>query len=136
MPVGLIIRLAWSAALIFGGLTLYALVRRAILQRSRKKRAGLGELLPGVPAILYFTTPDCAPCKTIQRPALQQVHEQLGGKLQIIEVDATLQPDMASAWHVLSVPTTFVIDTHGQPRHVNFGATGADKLLRQIAEAN
>lgn len=92
----------------------------------------LAALRPGVPAILYFTTPTCAPCITQQRPALQRVLTELGDQVQVIEVNAQEQPDAADRWGVLSVPTTFILDGRGQPRTVNHGVTGPDKLLGQL----
>jgi thiol-disulfide isomerase/thioredoxin len=100
----------------------------------RKRPPGLENLRPGTPAILYFTTPECAPCKTIQRPALQRLQQQLGGQLQVIEINAAEKPDLAGAWGVLSVPTTFVLDPQGRPRHINHGVTNAEKLLHQLRE--
>ena len=132
MPADILVR-AISAALIFAaGIGAYCLVNRVILARVRGRRLGLESILPGVPAILYFTTPGCAPCKTIQRPALYQLKERLGDGLQVIEVDASARPDLADYWGVLSLPTTFVIDSKGRPRCVNHGVARAEKLLRQI----
>ena len=102
-----------------------------ILARAKNKVPGLRRTSPDSPILLYFTTPTCAPCKTIQRPAIQQIKEYLGEKIQIIEIDALAQPDVANTWGVMSVPTTFLIDVKGQPRHVNHGITNADKLLKQ-----
>lgn len=130
----LLLRLLWTAAIIGIGLGVYLLINRLILQRGRGLVDHLEGFQRGRPGILYFTTPNCAPCKTIQRPALQQVRNLLGETLQIIEIDASDRPELASEWHVLSVPTTFVIDAHGRPRHVNHGAARAEKLLQQIEE--
>lgn len=82
--------------------------------------------------LLYFTTPHCAPCKTLQRPAIQKVQSILGDRLQVLEVDATQEADLAKRWGVLSVPTTFLIDSRGQLRHVNHGVTSAEKLLAKF----
>lgn len=87
---------------------------------------------PNTPAILYFTTPFCAPCKTQQRPALRQLVDELGDQVQVIEVDATAQPDAANRWGVLSVPTTFILDRAGNPRQVNHGVTPLDTLRHQV----
>ncbi len=46
-----------------------------------------------------------------------------------------MQPELADYWGVLSVPTTFVIDGQGQPRHINHGMTSQDKLRRQIEDS-
>jgi thiol-disulfide isomerase/thioredoxin len=89
---------------------------------------------PGVPAILYFTAPDCAPCETLQKPALGRLADRLGSKLQILEVDASVKNRVADAWGVLAVPTTFVIDASGRPRRVNHGPTLEHKLMAQLVE--
>jgi len=54
--------------------------------------------------------------------------------IQVIEVDASVQPELANYWGVLSVPTTFIIDSRGRPRRVNHGVASAEKLLNQIEE--
>jgi hypothetical protein len=56
----------------------------------------------------------------------------MGDRLQIVEIDAASQPEVASKWGVLSVPTTFVLDHKGQPQHVNHGVASYEKLLRQM----
>ncbi len=110
------------------GVGLYILNNRRLLGRAPK--GSLGET--GKPVLLYFTTPTCAPCKTVQRPAIAQIQEKLGEMFSVIEIDATQQPEMAERWGVLSVPTTFVIDSRGQARYVNHGVARADKLLKQL----
>jgi len=123
-------RLIWSAILVSAGLVAWQLANRWILRRAG--RILPGEHVAGIPAILYFTTPTCAPCKTFQRPAIEKVKQILGNCLKVIEIDATAQPEVASQWGVLSVPTIFVLDQDGKPRHVNHGPTGVEKLLQQL----
>ena len=136
LPSDPLARALWAVLIIAGGLALSWAANRLILRRARSNQeSGLAPLpgrKPGIPAVLYFTTPNCAPCKTVQRPALQRLQAHLGDRLQIIEVDAAAQPELASRWGVLSVPTTFIIDARGQLRHVNHGATRAEKLIQQI----
>lgn len=130
-------RLLLAGIITGAGLALYWGLNRLILARAQHNGvvdSGLPEERSGLPAILYFTTPDCASCKTIQRPALKRLQETLPGRLQVIEVDATQRPDLASRWGVLSVPTTFLIDAQGQLRHVNHGAARAEKLMKQLEE--
>lgn len=135
MTIGdLVLRLLLASGIILLGLGLYWVARRVILARVRGRRLGLESIQPGIPAVLYFTTPECIPCKTYQRPQLQLLQDRLGKNLQIIEIDAAEQPDLASYWGVLSVPTTFIIDTKGQARGMNFGSASAEKLHGQILE--
>jgi len=114
------------------GVGVYGLANRYVLSRASEKYRGLESFRLGISAILYFTSPTCVPCKTTQRPAIQKVKEQLGEEIQVIEIDASQRTDLADYWGVLSVPTTFVIDPKGQPRHINHGVTLASKLLHQI----
>ena len=128
----IILRLLWALVIIAAGLLAYYLFNRLILARAGRRSLLPPGLQTGKPAILYFTTPDCAPCRTIQRPALQRIRQVFGEKLTVIEVDASRDPDLARAWGVLSVPTTFVLDRQGKPHFVNHGAARAEKILAQL----
>ena len=129
----ILLRFVWTLAIIGGGILLYELVNRYLLTRARVQ---VKNLIPTHrrPTLLYFTTPACAPCKTVQRPAIEKLKASLGDGLEVVEIDAAAEPEIASQWGVLSVPTTFIIDTKGQPRHINHGVATADKLLKQIQE--
>ena len=118
--------------LIFGGLGLILLYQRWLRLRIRPLLPDLGHPHSHAFTLVYFTTPTCAPCKTIQRPAIESLKKILGSALQVIEIDASERPDLASRWGVLSVPTTFIIDPRGEVRHVNHGVVRAEKLLLQI----
>lgn len=128
-----IIRRTFLALVIVGaGLAAYRLTNQVVLVRAAQKFKGLDGFALGVPAILYFTTPNCVPCKTVQRPALQSVQQTLGAGVQIIEIDASERLDLADEWGVMSVPTTFIIDRKGQPHQINHGVARAEKLLAQL----
>jgi thiol-disulfide isomerase/thioredoxin len=130
----ILMRLIWAAAFLGAGIGLYWAANRWTLRLS-KIRIRQDPFLPtGKPVILYFTTPTCAPCKTIQRPALQRLKDETGEKLQVVEIDASQQPEMANRWGVLSVPTTFIIDAKGNPKHVNHGVAPYEKLQKQLKD--
>ncbi|HEX9680051.1 MAG TPA: thioredoxin family protein [Anaerolineales bacterium] len=123
------------AVLIAGiGLAAYFAWTRLWLVRKARHTLGLPDFKPGRPAVLYFTAPGCLPCQTVQRPALNELKARWPGRLQVLEVDAIERPDLADSWGVLTVPTTFVIDSHGQPRRVNHGVARLDRLAAQLAE--
>ncbi len=90
---------------------------------------------PGRPAIVYFTTPTCAPCRLQQTPTLKRLQSELGEALHVIRVDATENPEAAERWGVFSVPTTFVLDANGQPHKVYNGVVDADTLKRDLEAA-
>ena len=114
----------------------YSLATRFQLGRvSRQKSPNevLAGLQPGIPAVIYFWSETCAPCKTVQKPALEQLQADMGSEnVQIVAINALDQPAIADEWGVLGLPTTFVVDTHGQPRRVNHGVVRADHLREQI----
>jgi thiol-disulfide isomerase/thioredoxin len=127
-----VIRLLWALAIMAGGLGVYYLFSRFALRKARAGTPLLPQAERGRPILVYFTTPTCAPCKTIQRPAIQRLQDLLGDGLQVVEIDAAAQPEVASQWGVMSVPTTFLIDENGEPKVVNHGVAPFQKLLRQI----
>jgi thiol-disulfide isomerase/thioredoxin len=127
-------RLIIAAGLVVLGLAGYSFVNRNLLKRAGRAQRGLEKRRANTPAVLYFTTPYCMPCKTTQQPALARLLELTGDQIQLIKVDALEQPDLAESWGVLSVPTTFVIDSKGQARRVNHGIASAEKLLTQLEE--
>lgn len=130
----LFVRIMITLAIVAGGLLLYWLANRLVLARARAHARHLPAVRRGRPALLYFSSPTCAPCHTVQRPAIQRLSEMVSGRLDVVEIDASERPEIASQWGVLSVPTTLVIDAQGQPRHVNHGVAPAEKLLQQIQD--
>jgi thiol-disulfide isomerase/thioredoxin len=125
-------RAALALAIILGGFGIYLFYNWMLKLRTKNLLADLGPIHSGALVLVYFTTPTCVPCKTVQRPAIQRLSQMLGNDLHVVEVDATEQPELASRWGVMSVPTTFLFDPRGQLRHVNHGVTRAEKLLMQF----
>jgi len=132
MSFDILLRFAYTLGIILLGLGAYWLLNQRLLLRARNNLNSLLSPLPNKPVIVYFTTPDCAPCKTVQRPALEKLISLLGEKLHVVEIDATERPDLAKTWGVMSVPTTFLLDSRGEARYVNNGVTRAEKLMEQI----
>lgn len=127
-------RLFLAFLLVAAGWLTMRMITLIRLRRGRPEALEARGWRPGRPAVLYFTAPGCAPCQTIQEPALATLRERWGQRLQIHTIDATEEPHLADSWGVLSVPTTFLIDSRGRPRRVNNGPVGADKLHRQLLE--
>jgi thioredoxin 1 len=130
--MSIVLRFGLAIGIIGLGLLAYWLINQRLLGRARSNVFTLFNKLPNKPVLVYFTTPDCAPCKTVQRPAIERVANTFGERLKVVEIDAYEQPDLARTWGVLSVPTTFVIDARGEARYVNNGVARAEKLLEQI----
>ena len=132
MNTEILLRFGLAIVIIGLGAFAYWLINQRMLIRARNNVFTLFSTLPNKPVLVYFTTPDCAPCKTIQRPAINRISNLLGEELEVVEIDATDRPDLAKVWGVMSVPTTFVLDANGEARYVNNGVARAEKLLEQI----
>ena len=117
MSNDILLRSALAVGIIVAGFVVYWLINQRLLVRAQSNIFTLFDTLPNKPVIVYFTTPDCAPCKTVQRPALQKVTTLLGENVQVVEIDATERPDLAKTWGVMSVPTTFLLDARGEARY-------------------
>ena len=83
------------------------------------------------PYILYFTGENCAVCRTHQEPALAKLEG-----VRIDKIDAIAERELADRFHVYTLPTTVVMSPEGRSLHVNYGYAPANKLQRQLAEAN
>jgi thioredoxin 1 len=130
MSSDILLRFLLAAGIIAAGIFLYWSFNRRLLARVHlSMMAGAPR---GKPVLVYFTAPTCAPCKTVQRPAINQIVQTLGEKLHVLEIDAAERPEVAKTWGVMSVPTIFLLDERGVARYVNHGVTRAEKLMEQI----
>jgi thioredoxin-like negative regulator of GroEL len=130
MSSEILLRLLGACALIVTGWILYKIANRLVLVSASTAKTTLGG--SGHPSIVYFTSPDCVPCKTIQRPAILKLKQILGEQVELVEINTYEQPELSRQWGVLSVPTTFVLNRQGKPLHVNHGVAQTEKLMRQI----
>lgn len=134
MNPDLITRFLIAAIISGAGVVFFLLMNRLVLSRVSNRVRTFKNYQAGRPAIVYFTTPTCIPCKTVQRPAIEALKKQMGKDLQVFEVDASQHPEIAQQWGVMSVPTTFIVDTAGVPRHVNHGVANLEKLNSQMED--
>ena len=109
-----------TALLIVGAVVLLAVVAGVALrsQDGRRRSGGavrvLAEDLPGglttSAALVQFSTELCARCPQARR-ILGEIATDHG--MPFVEVDLTNRGDLATRYHVLQTPTTFLIDTSG-----------------------
>jgi thiol-disulfide isomerase/thioredoxin len=132
MTADILLRFGLAIVIIGVGVFAYWWINQRSLLKAQTNALTLFGRLPEKPVIVYFTTPDCVPCKTIQRPALNKISAVMGDTLQVIEIDAAHRPELAKLWGVMSVPTTFLLDARGEARYVNHGVTRAEKLMEQL----
>lgn len=85
--------------------------------------------------ILAFSSEDCRQCHQLQEPALRRVQAALGERVSVIEVDAPASPALTQRYHILTVPSTVVLDARGHACAVNYGFASSQHLLQQVDEA-
>jgi thiol-disulfide isomerase/thioredoxin len=84
------------------------------------------------PAVLYFTTADCAQCRLQQTPILAQLQNKVD--VVVHKLDAIEQEALARFYGIMTVPTTVVLDQRRQPVAVNHGVAPLQKLQAQVRE--
>lgn len=112
---------------------------RCVLQRRLARLADSGaplavrELVSGhAPAILYFTTAECAQCRFQQSPILEQLAQRV--RVAVYTIDAVAQQELANFYGVMTVPSTVVLSPKLQPVAMNHGLATPEQLSRQLAE--
>ncbi|HET9111632.1 MAG TPA: thioredoxin family protein [Ktedonobacterales bacterium] len=141
MTTGLLLRLG---ALVAVGLATWLIVLAVRAYAAARKRQTLAAAPADLPAelgaatdgagvrVLAFSSEDCSPCHTLQRPALARLLDERQGQVSVTEIDAPSSPELTQRYAVLTVPTTVVLDATGKAHAVNYGFANAAKLLAQV----
>ncbi|NSX53594.1 thioredoxin [Parasulfitobacter algicola] len=61
-----------------------------------------------IPVVVDFWAEWCGPCKQIG-PALEELSDEMGGKVKIVKVDVDSNPNVAAQMGVRGIPALFVI---------------------------
>jgi hypothetical protein len=130
-------RLLILAVLIGLSLLLICIWRGCQVRRLRK----LGEttlpeevaaVLPAGPALLYFTTDDCAQCHFQQKPILNQLATTTQAPIHTF--DATAHEPLIRFFGIMTVPTTVWLDQSRRPAAINHGLATLPQLRQQAGE--
>jgi thioredoxin 1 len=82
------------------------------------------------PALLYFTTENCAQCRFQQAPILRQLEASVA--IPVRTLDAIEHEHLARHYGILTVPTTVVLDRSHRPVAINHGLAPLHKLRAQV----
>lgn len=125
----ILLLVAMAVALAWGLLRLW----RARQLRRLSDVAPFSPLIPpDRPAVIAFSTPTCAECRTRQAPALARLAATLGDTITIRSLSALDYPELVRRVGILTVPATVVVDSRGRVQHLNIGYAGDAKLREQI----
>jgi thiol-disulfide isomerase/thioredoxin len=128
----LLIVLIAVAAAAYGAWRVYQR-RRLVAVGEHMAPPAVAQLVDGTrPAVLYFTTPECAQCRLQQTPILSQLAAKVD--IAVHKLDAVEQEALARFYGIMTVPTTVVLASQLRPVAVNHGVTPLPKLLAQVNE--
>lgn len=84
------------------------------------------------PTLVDFYAKWCGPCK-MQAPILERVKEQIGNKATILKIDVDHDNELASIYHVQSIPT-LILFKNGKVLWRGSGVRQADAIISKINE--
>lgn len=81
--------------------------------------------------VVDFWAPWCAPCRMIA-PVLEELDQEVGDKLKIAKLNVDDNPESASRYGVMSIPT-LIIFKNGTPVDKIIGFQSKDALKNVVA---
>ena len=83
-----------------------------------------------LPVLVDFWAAWCAPCRMVA-PVLEELSQELAGRLKIVKVDVDAAPALASRLRIQSIPTLMLF-RGGQPAQVTQGALPKAQLVAML----
>ena len=84
----------------------------------------------GLPVLVDFWAEWCGPCRMVS-PIVDQIAEELEGKLKVVKVNVDDAQDLASRYQIMSIPT-LILFKGGEPVEQMVGAVSKEQLISKI----
>lgn len=81
-------------------------------------------------SLVDFWATWCGPCR-MQAPILEQLDGELEGRVKICKVDIDEQPELASRFGIMSIPTLLTIED-GEVLEMRVGVQSLEQLRRMV----
>ncbi len=85
-----------------------------------------------IPVLVDFWTPWCGPCR-ILGPIVEELAKEYKGKLKVVKMNVDNNPDSASRYNVMSIPTV-IIFKGGEPVKTMVGVQPKENMKKEIDE--
>lgn len=82
------------------------------------------------PGIVDFYSDWCPPCKMVA-PILDELAKEFDGKVDIYKVNTEKEPDLASLFGIMSIPSILFIPRSGKPK-MSVGALPKESFIKAI----
>lgn len=83
-----------------------------------------------IPVLVDFYADWCGPCKMMS-PVLEQISQELEGKLKVGKINVDEEPNLAGEYRVMSIPN-FVLFKNGQAVDQVIGAVPKSQMMAKI----
>lgn len=98
----------------------------------KQKFTTFADLLAGseLPVLVDFYATWCGPCQMMV-PILEQVNQQLKGRLKVVKIDTDNYPQLASQYGIEALPT-LVLFKNGEPVERIEGLVPVEQLVPRL----
>ncbi len=83
-----------------------------------------------IPVLVDFYAGWCTPCRMLS-PVLEDISEELRGRVKIAKVDVTEESDLAEKFRILNLPTMMIF-RRGQVTDTLVGAAGKQQIIELL----